>query len=251
MSPTPLVYFVLGTSGSGRRALLLDLLDNGREPGERAAVLLAADEPASRLDSDLAARPHNAVVRWHWSAPSFPAFALPPCETLYFVADSGSDLIDQVEALKPWLAASGCQLGGIIAVIDCRHAAAQPELRPWFEACMYYADVAVLTRREGVPNKWLSEFRRHFESECYPCLILLWKKGGLDNPALVLTPAPRRVSQYFEPDEQIEIEGLVTDDEEPDEDDEKPPEDPYIARRRGGRRERELPRPADFPAPAE
>ena len=245
MAATPLVYFVLGTPGSGRRGVILDLLLNGRDPGERSTVLVAESEPPSPQDAGLAAVPRTGVQRWAWGGPDFPDFRLPPCDTVFLVADSLGDTVDQIEALKRWLAARGLQLARVLLVVDCQLASTQPDLRPWFDACVHFSDVVLLTRREGVPNKWLSEFRRRFEDECYPCHLILLKKGGIENPALVLDPSPRRVSQYFEPDETIEIEGLVTDDEEP-EDDDKLPEDPYIARRRGGRRVKEIPSPRDF-----
>jgi hypothetical protein len=245
MAATPLVYFVLGTPGSGRRGVILDLLENGREPGERSAVLVAEAEPPSPRDAALAALPRVVVRRWAWPGTDFPDFRLPACDTLFLVADSLADTVDQIEALKRWLAARGLQLARVLLVVDCQLASTQPGLRPWFDACAHFSDVVLLTKREGVPNKWLSDFRRHFEAECYPCHFIPLRKGGIENPALVLEPAPRRVSQYFEPEETIQIEGLVTDDEEPEED-EKLPEDPYIARRRGGRRARELPAPRDF-----
>ncbi len=245
MAATPLVYLVLGTPGSGRRGVILDLLQNGREPGERSAVLLAEGEPPSARDAPLAAVPRVAVQRWAWSGPDFPDFRLPPCDTVFLIADSQADTIDQIEALKRWTAASHLQIARVILVVDCQLASTQSDLRPWFDACAHFSDVVFLTRRDGVPNKWLSEFRRHFESECYPCHFLLLRKGGIENPALVLEPTPRRVSQFFEQEEPIEVEGLETDDEEePDED--TPAEDPYIARRRGGRRVKELPSPRDF-----
>lgn len=245
MTATPLVYFVLGTPGSGRRGVILDLLQNGRDPGERSAVLVAESEPPSPQDAALAAVPRVVVQRWAWGGPDFPDFRLPACDTVYLVADSHGDMVDQIEALKRWLAAKGLQLARVLLVVDCQLASTQPDLRPWFDACAHFSDVVLLTKREGVPNKWLSDFRRHFQEECYPCHLILLKKGGIENPALVLEPSPRRVSQYFEPEETIEIEGLETDGDEPDED-EKLPEDPYIARRRGGRRVKELPSPRDF-----
>lgn len=245
MAATPLVYFVLGTPGSGRRGVILDLLENGREPGERSAVLVAEAEPPSPRDAALAALPRVVVRRWAWPGTDFPDFRLPACDTVFLMADSLADTVDQIEALKRWLGARGLQLARVLLVVDCQLASTQPGLRPWFDACAHFSDVVLLTKREGVPNKWLSDFRRHFEAECYPCHFIPLRKGGIENPALVLEPAPRRVSQYFEPEETIQIEGLVTDDEEPDED-EKLPEDPYIARRRGGRRARELPAPRDF-----
>jgi hypothetical protein len=49
-------------------------------------------------------------------------------------------------------------------------------------------------RREGVANKWLSDFRAHFDGQFYPCLFELVKGGRVKNPALVLDPLARRMS---------------------------------------------------------
>ncbi|MCX6953639.1 MAG: hypothetical protein NTV51_15925 [Verrucomicrobia bacterium] len=38
----PLVYLILGAAGSGRRAVLADLLEDGLVAGDRPAVMLAA-----------------------------------------------------------------------------------------------------------------------------------------------------------------------------------------------------------------
>ena len=73
-----------------------------------------------------------------------------------------------------------------------------------------------------------------FTDQYFPSHFIQVKtKGDLANPALLLDPTPRRVSQYFEEGETYEIEGLETDDEEDDGDDDGTgliPEDPYFTR---------------------
>lgn len=236
------VYFILGTPGSGRRAIVRDLVENGLAAEDKALVLLAESEAPDSVDAKLAALPNVEVRRWAWAEP-----ALPPLEfgaaTVFFLADSRVSPIDQLEALKPWLEDHGATLARIFCVVDCQLAEKQPVLRQWFDACIHFADVVFLTRREGLANKWLSDFIAHFKDQRYPCHFVQVKtKGDLATPLVWLDPTARRVSQYFDEGEACDIEGLETDDEEDDEDDTGllPPE-PYFVRLSSGRREKEVP----------
>ena len=62
MSSSAAFYFILGTPGSGRRGIVLDLIENGLAAAEPVLVLLAENEPADPADEKLAARA-NAVGR--------------------------------------------------------------------------------------------------------------------------------------------------------------------------------------------
>jgi hypothetical protein len=239
------VYFITGTPGSGRRGIVRDLIENGLGEQDKVVVLLAVNEAADPIDSHLAALPRTEVRRWEWT-PS----VLPPIEgiadsTVFFLADSRISPIDQIEALKPWLEQQGAELARIFVTVDCQFAEKHPILKPWFAASIHFADVVFLTKREGVANKWLSDFIKLFTDQYFPCHFIQVKtKGDLANPALLLDPTPRRVSQYFEEGETYEIEGLETDDDEEGEEDDGTgllPEDPYFTRDRSGRREKELP----------
>jgi hypothetical protein len=242
------VYFVLGTPGSGRRGVVRDLIENGLAPEEKALVLLAEGEAADPADAKLAALANAEVRRWTWTEP-----ALPPVEglggaTVFFIADSLASQIDQLEALKPWLEEHGATLARIFCVVDCQLAEKQPVLRQWFDACIHFADVVFLTRREGLANKWLSDFIGHFKDEHFPCHFVQVKtKGDLATPLVWLDPTARRVSQYFDEGESYEIEGLETDDEEDgDEDTGLLPPEPYFVRLASGRRDKELPDIRDY-----
>jgi hypothetical protein len=242
------VYFILGTPGSGRRAVVRDLIENGLAAEEKALVLLADREAADPADEKLAALENAEVRRWTWTEP-----ALPPVEgldgaTVFFIADSLASPMDQLEALKPWLEEHGATLARVFCVVDCQLAEKQPVLRQWFDACIHFADVVFLTRREGLANKWLSDFIAHFKDQHFPCHFVQVKtKGELTTPLVWLDPTARRVSQYFDEGESYEIEGLETDDEEDDEEDTGllPPE-PYFVRLTSGRREKELPDIRDY-----
>jgi hypothetical protein len=239
------VYFIIGTPGSGRRSIVRDLIQNGLDEQAKAVVLLAGSEAADPADARLAALPNTEVRRWEWTPSELPAVEGIAGATVFFLADSRVSPIDQIEALKPWLGQQGAEQARIFVTVDCQLAEKQPVLKPWFAACIHFADVVFLTKREGVANKWLSDFIKHFTDEYFPCHFIQVKtKGDLSNPLLLLDPTPRRVSQYFEEGETYEIEGLETDDaEEGGEDDDTGllPQEPYFTRDRSGRREKELP----------
>jgi hypothetical protein len=242
------VYFILGTPGSGRRAIVRDLIENGLAAEEQAVVLLADTEATSPQDATLAALANATVQRWTWAAPEIPTMELPASATVFLLADPLASPIDQLEALKPWLVNQGRELARIFCVVDCQLAEKNPVLRQWFDAIIHFADVVFLTRREGLANKWLSDFIKHFKDQRFPCHFVQVKtKGDLPTPLVWLDPTARRVSQYFDEGETYEIEGLETDDEGDDEEDTGllPPE-PYFIRQTSGRRDKELPDVREF-----
>ena len=237
------VYFIIGTPVSGRRRIVRDLIENGLGAEDRVTVLLAESEATDPVDDQLAALPNTEIQRWQWSSTGLPAVKLPDGATVFFLADSHHSPIDQIEALKPWLELHGAQLARIFCTIDCQLAEQQPVLKQLFAGCIHFADVVFLTKREGVANKWLSDFLKHFTDEHFPCHFVQVKtKGNLPTPLVWLDPTARRVSQYFDENETYEIEGLETDDEDDEEEDTGLiPEDPYFTRDRSGRRVKELP----------
>jgi len=236
----PLVYFVLGTAGSGRRAIVRELIASGLSEGDRAAVLLSDAEPADENDAKL-----PNVTRWSWTEHGTIQGILPKEATqVFFISEALRNPVDQIEALKPWLEATGAELGRIICVVDCKLAEANPALLPWFDACVHFSDVVLLNRRESVGNKWLSDFQRRYTEQFYPCLFEMVKKDRVKNPLVVLDPVARRISQYFEEDQEWVFEADDKDEEESDDEEEvelKKAEDPYLERRAGGRRVKEIP----------
>jgi hypothetical protein len=252
------VYFILGTPGSGRRAIVRDLIENGLGPDESAVVLLADSEGPDPADERLGKLKQAEVRRWEWDEknPGFPALELPEKATIFLIADGRLSPVDQVEALKPWIVSHGRELARIFTVVDCQLAEKQPVLRQWFDACIHFSDVVFLNRREGVGNKWLSDFIKHYTDQYFPCHFVPVKtKGDLATPLVWLDPTARRVSQYFE-DDYVDMSDLVIetgDDEaeegekvEADEEDGIIPPEPYFVRQRSGRREKEVPDIRDF-----
>jgi hypothetical protein len=216
--------------------------------------LLAEKEDVSNFDAKL-----GRLACWQWSGSDIALGSddvLAGARRIFWIADGRGNPIDQLEALKPWLKQGGLELARIFCVVNCQLAEKHPALLQWYDACVHFSDVVLLARREGVANKWMSDFRRRYEDKHFPCLIELVKQGRVKNPALVLEPEARRMSQYFDatPWDELDLEDVeigIDDDEEPidkddldddeDDGDAPPPTDPYFEQRAGGRRVIELP----------
>lgn len=242
----PLVYFVLGAAGSGRREVLADLIASGLPADAGAQVLLAATEAAAEADEQL-----PVIGRWTLEDEQITTEATPGEGPLFILSDGRGNPVDQLEALKPWLEREGRELARIICVVNCQLVEAHPTLLAWFDACIHFSDVVLLARREGVDNKWLSDFQTRYRDQFMPAVFEMVKHGRVKNPALVLEPQPRRLSHYFDEDEDWLIDGLAEEDdmeieEGTEEVEVTKQEDPYFERRIGGRREKEIPKIAEF-----
>lgn len=247
-SDKPLVYLILGPAGSGRRQLIAGLVEDGLTDTDRPAVMLSDAELANPADERL-----PAVSRWNWTG-EFVMGTLPAEAThVFFVTEGRGNPVDQVEAFKPWLEAQGGTLARVLCVVDCQLAEKNSPLLAWYEACVHFADVVLLSRREGVENKWLSDFQVHFKKQYMPALFELVKGGRVKNALVVLEPQARRISQVFDEDQDWvfkNAEGEEIDEQEETEGDEEveaaPAVDPYFERRAGGRRLKEIPAIADY-----
>lgn len=249
MADKPLVYVILGAAGSGRREVLADLIEAGLTAEDRATVLLSDQEAPDAFDAKL-----PGVARWTWND-EFILGALPAAATqVFFVTDGRKNPVEQLETFKTWLEAQGGELARIICVVNCQLAEKNPPLLSWYEACVHFSDVVLLTRREGVENKWLSEFRGHFDKQFYPCLFELVKEGRVKNPALVLDPLARRMTHVFDAEQDWVFTDAsgdeIDEDEETDDDGEEveaaPEQDPYFERDAAGRRAKKIPDIAKF-----
>lgn len=240
----PLVYLVLGAAGSGRRELLVDLIDGGLAADDRAVVLLSAEEEAVETDAKL-----PQVERWQRTEHTVEADVPAEATRVFFVLNGRANPVDQVEAFKAWLEAHGLELARSLCVVNCQLAEKHPALLAWYEACVHFADVVLLNKRDGVENKWLSDFLAHFNKQFYPCIFETVKAGRVKNPALVLEPEARRMTHVFDEEQDwivTNAEGEEIDEEDETAEDEelqaRPEEDPYFMRRsEGGRRVKELP----------
>lgn len=240
----PLVYLILGSAGSGRRQVLADLIEGGLGESDRPAVLLSSTEGEDPIDAKL-----PDVSRWTLIPETQVEAELPAGATHVFVLFDGRlNPVDQIEGFKSWLGDRGMEVARVLCVVNCQLLEKNPKLFAWYEACIHFSDIVLLNQREGVPNKWIADFRGKFEAKFYPCLFEFVKDGSVKNPALVLAPVARRMSHIFDEQEWI-AEDEEDDEEEQEEGEEvemKPDEDPYLERRTGGRRIHELPDIADY-----
>lgn len=249
-SEKPLVYLVLGAAGSGRREVLLDLIE-GLEETDRPAVMVAASEATDPADAKL-----PALSPWQWNAADgVIAGTLPAGAThVFFLVEGRHNPVDQIEVFRPWLEAQGGELARVLCIVHAQLVEKNPSLLAWYEACVHFADVVLINKREGLENKWVSDFLTHFKKQFFPCLFEMVKDGRVKNPALILEPQARRVSQVFDEEQDwvfTNAEGEEIDEQEETEDEDeeieaKPAEDPYFERRNGGRRVREIPDIAKF-----
>lgn len=259
---TPLVYIVLGAAGSGRREVLADLIEGGFAAEDRVATLLSAGEAADEYDAKL-----GNLGRWSWHEGVIEAVLPPGATHVFFVTDGRVNPVDQLEALQKWLTLMQADLGRVITVVNCQLGEKHPALVAWYEACVHFSDVVLLNRREGVANKWMSDFQGRFKDAFFPCLFEMVKNGHVKNPLVVLDPQARRMSHIFDIDEWtgIDLEGVEfgtegEDEPEDDDGDAKPsgkkgahpnqsPEDddwmpekePYFETLPNGRRAKEIP----------
>jgi hypothetical protein len=239
-----LIYLILGSGGSGRREVLADLIEGGLGDADRAAVLLSSAEWDDPQDGRL-----PNLSPWTMGPENQVEADMPADAThIFIVFDGRLNPVDQIEGFKSWLGDRGAEVARVLCVVNCRLLEQNPKLFAWYEACIHFSDVVLLNGREGVPNKWIADFRGKFEHKFYPCLFEFVKEGRVKNPALILAPVARRMSHVF--DEQ----DWIAEDEDDDEDEQqegeevemKLVEDPYLERRNGGRRVHEIPNIADY-----
>ena len=187
---SPLLYFVFGTPGSGRRVILGDLAENGLGPEAKPVLLLAS--------SDADAEIGIPVSRWSWSDGAIRAEIPAGASHVFMMADPRVNPVDQVESLVTWIPMNGVAIARVFTVVDCTFGHAHPQLFPWYEACVHYSDVVFFTNRSGVPGSWISDFEKHFKKKYFPCLFERPSKGEVANPALVLETLALRMTPVFE-----------------------------------------------------
>jgi hypothetical protein len=250
-------YVFAGASGSGRRAVMADLAATGLATGAiegPLGILLPPGEPEQDF-------PGATVLAWGGLVEGA---ALPELsgdlKTLFILLDGRADPVDQFESLARLLASNPqVQLARLLTVASCRFYSENPALQPWLDACVRFSDVVLLSSREGVPNKWISDLTTRFHKECYPCLFAFVKDGKVANPAEVLYPEPRRMSLAYDFAEEVpaaveETEYEIVDETEDEEEgavleedeEEAPPAEPYFERDAAGRRKLRLPDVRDF-----
>lgn len=246
MSETkPLVYLVLGAVDSGRRGIVKDLIAGGLDASVNSVIFGSADEAT------------ESEVSWTWGDDDTLQADWPAEATAgFFLADGRSDPVDLIEAFKPWAHRVGVEVARVICVVHCRLLKEHPPTMHWYDACIHFSDIVLLNRREGLENKWTSDYQARFAKLFLPCLVEVVKKGRVKNPALVLDRLTRRLSHWFDTDEDEDWKSYVTDpdtiimdedeDATGDEEESDAEEDEYLARHPGGGRKKVLPDIRDY-----
>ncbi len=252
----PLAYLLLGTTGAGRREVLLELIRSELEE-EPVAVLLPLAEPENKTDKELEDLPNTIVS--HWKCDEERGVRIedefPSPSYYFFIADGQCNPVEEVDCFRNWLIETETQLGRIITVIDSRFLYNHPGAKSWYEACIHFSDAVLFSRRTDVPNKWFKTIEAEYRKACYPCLFEQVGKSGIRNPALVLFPEPRRMSLVFDTlGEETDHEDIQFEDEPEGEDDEmegdeddmfqkstNPDHDPYLQRNAAGQRKKRIP----------
>lgn len=246
MKKSAKVYLIVGTSQSGRREILWDLIEGSSATGEggRNIILIAFNEVRNSAQEGLQTVANTEVLEWSFSDghANIPDFEAGANDRIFIILSANADLIDQIEELKYWLDKHPeCSLARVLSVIDCQVVYKKEDLLPWFEAVIYFSDYVFLAHRENIPEKWISDFIKSFEKRCYPCFFEKIKNNRVANPDQVLDPEARRISHIF--DNLDAIDTLSLDEENlPDEPFELVKKvDPYLERDDEGRRVIKLP----------
>ena len=82
----------------------------------------------------------------------------------------------------------------------------------------------------------MQDFVDRYKGNHFPCLIEATRKGRVKNPGLILEPQARRISLYFDPEEDKWL-----DDDDEWEDEEDALVDPYLAKLPSGIRVKRIP----------
>ncbi len=217
------VYLILGTTQSGRREILWNLIEgvSGSGDGGKDIILIASDEIGNSAQERLQGLENTEVLEWSFSGEraNIPGFEASVGDRIFIVLSAKTDLIDQIEGLKYWLDSHPeFSLARVLSMIDCQVAYEKEDLLPWFEAVVYFSDHVFLTHRENVPEKWVSDFIKSFEKRCYPCTFEKIRNNKVSNPSRVLEPGARRISHIFDDLDAIDTLDL---------DEENLPEEPF------------------------
>ncbi len=253
----PPVYWILGIPGSEKQKVLQDFTENGFAPETAYQVLTPASEPEMEFVARGGMRGPVEPVPYT-DADLEEGSATPKLKLgtqTFILFDGTHNPVDQIEAWKTWCTLRQLKLARVITLVDCRFLSENEGATAWFDACIHFSDAVLLANRRDVSNRWLEDFQQRYKKQKFPCIIDLVKKGGLDNPAFILEPEPRRMSLALDEWEEDystsnEYQGIPIEDEgdpiDPDDVDDPIPEDPYLTRMPGGRRLKKLPDIREF-----
>src|SRR5688572_13348088 len=117
----PFVYLILGAPGSGRRHVLVDLIEAGLTVADRPAVMIAEGETADPGEEKL-----PGGTRWAWRDGMIVGTLPSEATHVFFVTQGNASPVDQVEVFKAWIEAQGGQLARVFCVVNCQLAEQHP-----------------------------------------------------------------------------------------------------------------------------
>ncbi len=237
------VYLVFGARGSGRAAVVSDLVEFGLDPTTSVELCVSKDEVGKWNGLAAANRDGCEMQTYEWKGAGLD-FGQVVGECVFIVADGLADPADSVEAFYEWLQGSEYELARVICVVDCHRAYEEEKLIVWYDCCIHFSDVVLLANRHGVSNKWVDEFKERYIKQYYPCLFDFVKRGRVANPSLILYSEVRRMTKLFDDADEFAFD----DDDEEDELFEgeeanagDPSKDPFLAKRGSGQRQKPVP----------
>lgn len=234
------LYLILGTSNSGRREILFDLIQNSSDSNfTQYIILINKNESLNPINQKLQALPNTHLIEWEFNNNQLliPNFETYPNNKIFLILSSKENLINQIEALKNWLPNHpSLSLARILFTLDCQLAYKNPESLSWFDAIIHFSDYIFLTHREGISEKWINDYIKSSEKDHFPCIFEKIRTYQVHNPDVALNPEARRMSHLF--DELDAIDTLeINENELPDEPfDLKIKDDPYLQRDSEGNR---------------
>lgn len=230
----PPAYLILGATHSGRRATVFDLIKDLASESDPFEVVISKLEPPTRYDQRIPALPGVELNYFETDLSSLPPGELRAGSTSILIAAGAMNPVDQVEGLKVLLGQADKELGRIITLANCRMLSRHPRLFAYYDACIHFSDVVLVHEPESVSRQFVSDFIQRYKDEYYPCLFEPLNRGRVKNPDLILETEPRRISLYFDVEEEDWLE-------EEEEDMETTPVDPYLERLPSGVRRKTIP----------
>lgn len=236
----PELYVVLGLRGSGRLAVVADLIAGGIEETQDVAVYVSTDDVAAENESVVKVEAVARLGNYHRLDELTNAEL--SADVIFLLADGASDPVDFMETLVSWCQRQDVTPARILTVLHCQLAFKHArELETWHEACVHFSDAVLLNQRESVDERWLRHYVDGFQKARYPCLFEFVKQGRVNNPAVILEPQARRLSLIFDDIDAIDLLEIDENDLPEAPIDLDRPADPYFERLPTGQRARRLP----------
>jgi hypothetical protein len=134
-------------------------------------------------------------------------------DTVFILLDPRLNPVDQLECLAEDLRKCLIEPVKILTCVDCEVVEREARAKSYYEACIYYSDVALLGNRAKVAKSFTRDYQKQFERSCFPCLFMFLKgPGNPDDAVEILTPGTRRITQLFDVREahpEPELPGMV------------------------------------------